>query len=216
MAKSNLNNFSLISLNIFLLSLLTFCNLTATSTDELISNPLQGVACALVNCGEGSCVSSNVSFLGFDCVCNPGWKKVQIGNLTFPSCVIPNCTINFNCSDVPAPPPPPPPSSPSACGLVWCGDGTCAASGNGHTCQCSPGSSNLLDNSSLPCFQQCSLGGDCNALGLVLPLLPPLPFLPPATNSTTPVGPTTQAPNSSSKLGTLSILLVAAIIQTWF
>ncbi|TXG69165.1 hypothetical protein EZV62_004100 [Acer yangbiense] len=167
MAKFNLNNFSFISLNIFVLSLLlTFCNLTSTSTDELIPNELQGLACALIDCGEGSCVSSDSTFLGFDCVCKPGWKTIQIADLTFPSCLIPNCSINLNCSDVSTLP-----SLPSACG--WCGYGNCAANGTGHTCQCSPGAANLFDNSSLLCLPQCSFGGDCNSLGLGLPVPPP-------------------------------------------
>ncbi|KAK3219675.1 hypothetical protein Dsin_013645 [Dipteronia sinensis] len=205
MVKFNLNNFSL---NIFIFSLLTFCNLTATSTDELISNPFQGLACAVINCGEGSCVGSNSSVLGFDCVCNSGWKKIQIGNFTFPPCLVPNCTVNLSCSNVSTPP-----STPSPCG--WCGDGTCAANGTGYTCQCPPGSANLFDNSSLPCLQQCSIGGDCNGLGLVLPFTPSSPP-PPTKSGSTAVGPT-QASNNSSKLGTLIIiLLVAATIQTWF
>ncbi|KAK4844124.1 hypothetical protein QYF36_016806 [Acer negundo] len=206
MAKFNLNNFSFISLNIFVLSLLlTFCNLTSTSTDELIPNPFQGLACAVINCGEGSCVSSDSTFLGVDCVCKPGWKTIQIANLTIPYC-LPNCTINLNCSDVSMPPLP----LPSACG--WCGYGTCAANGIGHTCQCFPGSANLFDNSTLPCLQQCSFGADCKNLGLDLPFPPS----PPTKSGSTAVGPTL-ASNSSSKLGTLTIiLLVAATIQTWF
>ncbi|KAK1575713.1 hypothetical protein Q3G72_007751 [Acer saccharum] len=146
----------------------------------------------IVDCGEGRCVNSNnASLLGFDCVCNPGWKKIQIGNLPFSACLIPNCTINFDCSDVSTPPPLPtslPPPSP--CNVAWCGDGTCADNGTGHTCQCFPGSSNLLDNSSLPCLQQCSLGEDCKELALVLPLIlpPPLPFPPPPPTKSTTVG----------------------------
>ncbi|KAJ0008077.1 hypothetical protein Pint_29936 [Pistacia integerrima] len=36
------------------------------------------LGCALVNCGEGTCKDSNSSVLGFECECNPGWKKIQI------------------------------------------------------------------------------------------------------------------------------------------
>lgn len=48
--------------------------------------------CAFVNCGQGSCIASST---GFDCECYPGWKKIQIGVLTFPSCVVPNCEFVF-------------------------------------------------------------------------------------------------------------------------
>ncbi|KAK0595585.1 hypothetical protein LWI29_008062 [Acer saccharum] len=207
MAKFNLNNFSFISLNIFVLSLLlTFCNLTSTSNDGLIPNESQGLACALIDCGEGSCVSSDSSILGIDCVCKPGWKTIQIANLTYPSCLIPNCSINLSCSNVSMLP-----SLPSACG--WCGYGNCVANGTGLMCQCFPGYANLFDNSSLLCLQQCSIGGDCNSLDLGLPVPPPPP---PSKSGSTAVGPT-RSSNSSSKLGTLTIiLLVAATIQTWF
>lgn len=46
--------------------------------------------CEFVDCGEGRCIASN-GVLGFDCECNPGWKKIRIGALTFPSCIVPNC-----------------------------------------------------------------------------------------------------------------------------
>ena len=49
------------------------------------------VVCAVIYCGQGVCKASNDSLLGFDCECNPGWKKIQIGPLTFPSCLLPNC-----------------------------------------------------------------------------------------------------------------------------
>jgi hypothetical protein len=47
--------------------------------------------CAMIKCGQGTCKPSNASIIGFDCECDPGWKEIQIGPLTFPSCVIPNC-----------------------------------------------------------------------------------------------------------------------------
>ncbi|KAL5756279.1 hypothetical protein ACOSQ2_021025 [Xanthoceras sorbifolium] len=215
MGKFNLN-FSLI----FLFSLFTFCNLTATCTDQLTANanPIEGVACSLINCGQGRCVSSNASLVGVDCECNPGWKKIQIGALTFPSCIIPNCTVNFNCSNE-SPPPLPPPAAvipplnlSDPCALVWCGDGSCAPSENGHACHCFPGSENLFGNSAYVCLKQCNLGGDCKGLGLGLPGPPP----PPTKSGSASTGPN-PASNSSSKLGILTItLLVAATIQTWF
>ena len=49
-----------------------------------------GIACAVIDCVQGTCKDSS-SFLGFECECYPGWKAIQIGYLTFPACVIPNC-----------------------------------------------------------------------------------------------------------------------------
>lgn len=51
----------------------------------------QPLLCSVVNCGQGTCVSSNTSVLGFDCECNPGWKNLEIGSFRFPSCFLPNC-----------------------------------------------------------------------------------------------------------------------------
>lgn len=49
------------------------------------------LVCKIINCGQGTCVASNATLLGFDCACNSGWKELQVGPLTFPSCVVPNC-----------------------------------------------------------------------------------------------------------------------------
>lgn len=50
------------------------------------------IECQFINCGEGVCKASNETLLGFDCECNPGWKKIHVGVglLTIPTCV-PNC-----------------------------------------------------------------------------------------------------------------------------
>lgn len=52
---------------------------------------IAGIACSVVNCGQGTCKASNASLLGFECLCKSGWQKIQIGPLAFPSCIIPNC-----------------------------------------------------------------------------------------------------------------------------
>ncbi|KAB5563950.1 hypothetical protein DKX38_004004 [Salix brachista] len=79
-----MNTFNLISTPIsFNLLLSSLLALTVNGT-------LQDDVCALTNCGEGACKASSASLLGFDCECYSGWKKVQIGPLTFPSCIIPN------------------------------------------------------------------------------------------------------------------------------
>ncbi|XP_011045375.1 PREDICTED: chitin-binding lectin 1-like [Populus euphratica] len=171
-----------------------------------VSSTLQGDVCALINCGHGTCKASNASLLGFECECNSGWKKIEIGPLTFPSCVIPNCTFDLGCGNGASPSPaasqPPPLNLSNPCNLVWCGDGTCVANGTGHICQCNEGSSNLLNETDLACIKQCSFGADCIGLlpGMLLSppsgQLPPPP--PPPPPPPTPVPPTPPPSSSAS------------------
>ena len=49
-----------------------------------------GIACAVIDCVQGTCKGSS-SLPGLECECYPGWKAIQIGPLTFPAFVIPNC-----------------------------------------------------------------------------------------------------------------------------
>ncbi|KAK9923267.1 hypothetical protein M0R45_031696 [Rubus argutus] len=172
---------SLISSHLLLFALFSFIA-TITCT-ELTSNPiqdsLQDIVCSVVDCGQGKCKLSNDSShsivvpyigpVGFDCDCKPGWKEIQIGSFTYPSCLIPNCTINFGCNSSPSQPGPlPPPSLVPQCALVWCNDGTCVANGtsSGYSCKCNEGSLNLFDLPGLPCFKTCSFGADCKSLNL--------------------------------------------------
>ncbi|KAI3996201.1 hypothetical protein MKX01_022695, partial [Papaver californicum] len=98
--------------------------------------------CSLVNCVQGKCKPSNVTFLP-DCDCNPGWKKLQIGDISFPLCIVPDST---------SPAPPPPPENNTAT-CLWCGDGTCVKDGDANICKCNQGSANRY------------FGADCNNLG---------------------------------------------------
>ncbi|XP_038899645.1 uncharacterized protein LOC120086904 [Benincasa hispida] len=78
-----------------ILILISFQFFLATS-GILNSSASQGTAvCSVINCGQGTCKASNASFLGFDCECNFGWRKRQIGLFTFPYCVLPNGTAEF-------------------------------------------------------------------------------------------------------------------------
>ncbi|KAI5602496.1 hypothetical protein BDE02_01G159600 [Populus trichocarpa] len=193
-----------------------------------------GDVCALINCGQGTCKASNASLLGFECECNSGWKKIEIGPLTFPSCVIPNCTIDLGCGNGASPPPaasqPPPFNLSNPCNLVWCGEGTCVANGTGHICQCNEGSSNLRNETDLACFKQCSFGEDCIGLLLGMLLSPPsvqlppppptpVPPPPPPSSSASPKtnGPTgsTGATSSLRNLHASSMILLAATLLTW-
>ncbi|XP_059459273.1 uncharacterized protein LOC132188755 [Corylus avellana] len=218
MEAFSFKNVNLICFNLLLLTLLIFhSNLTASST-QLMSDPIQDAVCAIINCGQGTCIPSTASIIGFDCECNPGWKKIQIGPLTFPSCVVPNCTLDFQCGNAsPAPPPPlvPPvlPSLPNLtnpCALVWCGDGTCMANGAGYTCNCNEGSSNLMNLTGLACFKPCYFGADCNDLSLGSP-----PTSSSSSRNDIDHGGSSGVPNCLRSLHTLSTIMLAVIFITW-
>ncbi|XP_062023306.1 uncharacterized protein LOC133739535 [Rosa rugosa] len=174
---------SLAPTHLLLLLFTLFTFIATISCTESISNPIQDdihdIVCSVpgVNCAQGKCKYSNDSShsidvpglgrVGFDCDCNPGWKKIQIGPFTYPSCLIPDCTVNVGCDlSPPQPPPFPPPLVIPQCALVWCGDGTCIANGtSGYICQCNEGTLNMLDNPQLACLKTCAFGGDCKKLG---------------------------------------------------
>ncbi|OMO66853.1 hypothetical protein COLO4_30316 [Corchorus olitorius] len=162
-------NFNLFSFLFLILLCVSTSTVTATSSSSHVSvnllNPFEDIVCSFIQCGQGSCKASNKSLLGFDCECNPGWKKIQIGPFTFPACLIPNY-----------------------CDLVWCGDGKCVSNGTGHICQCDQGSENLFGSSELACFKPCYLGADCEGLGLNLPLGHPQPPPPPPPSSSSSDG----------------------------
>ncbi|KAL6841595.1 hypothetical protein ACP4OV_028534 [Aristida adscensionis] len=103
--------------------------------------------CGKVKCGMGACSESGDYVFGFACQCNPGWSRFHLGSMQFPflPCVIPN-----------------------SCLLQYCGDGGACekASDFTHRCICRDGFANLLNDTSFPCYRQCSLGSDCKGLGI--------------------------------------------------
>ncbi|WOK91566.1 hypothetical protein Cni_G00257 [Canna indica] len=136
-----------------------------------------------VECGKGSCQETSDSLFGFVCNCDKGWTQFHVGdNFRFLPCIIPKCDINYSCSNdtttrATAPLPNHPNFSLSdPCLLSYCGGGTCVKTSTfGHRCDCQEGFSNLLNQTSLPCYRDCSLGADCANLGISLPNSPPSP-----------------------------------------
>lgn len=136
--------------------------------------------CQFANCGEGTCKAppKGTLFPPFDCECNPGWKKIELFNITLPPCLLPNCTLNLDCGSSPTPPPPPPllppllpPQIPpinfsDPCNYTFCGDGSCVRTDPGYICKCNEGAANLLNLPGLLCAKPCSLGADCSGLHL--------------------------------------------------
>ncbi|XP_038984842.1 neurogenic locus notch homolog protein 3-like [Phoenix dactylifera] len=159
-------------------------------------SPILNATCANVDCGKGTCNASVDQGLGFVCECNPGWSQFHVGDsFRFSPCVIPNCSINYSCSnhsETPAPSPPTPSNSSmlDPCFWSYCGGGTCVKTSSfDHRCECQEGFSNLLNETRLPCYRDCSLGADCANLGITL------------SNATTPSSPPSLSDNGSSFAG---------------
>ncbi|KAH6821613.1 hypothetical protein C2S53_016723 [Perilla frutescens var. hirtella] len=130
-------------------------------------------ACKSNVCGKGSCVASNTSSFGFECECERGWKQARAEGdqfFKFLPCVIPNCTLNFNCAKSPDPAPNLNKSKSSVfdpCFWTDCGGGSCnKTSVFTHSCVCEEGYYNLFNSTSFPCYKECAIGGDCGNLGI--------------------------------------------------
>ncbi|KAG0489117.1 hypothetical protein HPP92_007928 [Vanilla planifolia] len=126
-------------------------------------------------CGKGICKVSDNHSLGFVCQCNEGWSQYHIEDyFRFLPCLIPNCSINYSCSNSSIPPAAAPLPSPpdklslfNPCTWSFCGGGECVRSSTfEHRCECKPNYSNLLNISSFPCYKDCSIGADCKNLGI--------------------------------------------------
>ncbi|KAI4992864.1 hypothetical protein ZWY2020_007177 [Hordeum vulgare] len=156
--------------------------------------PVMGSLCKAVACGKGNCTVTT-GLPGYRCDCEPGWTQMHVGDsLRFLPCVIPNCTIDRSCSnDTSAPSPAPSPKnvsiSANPCDLAYCGSGgTCKnATGLSYHCECKEGFSNVLNMTTMPCFQDCSYGADCAAIGIL-----------PSTNSTSTAPPAGSASVSNN------------------
>ncbi|CAN6307926.1 unnamed protein product [Urochloa humidicola] len=148
--------------------------------------PVINSICSTVACGKGNCTVAPGT-LGYKCECEPGWTQLHVGdNLRFLPCVIPNCSIDSSCSkgsSAPAPTPLPAPKNFSLdpCELAYCGTGGTCKNGSGlsYHCECKEGYSNLLNMTTMPCFQNCSIGADCSRIGI-------LPFSNSSNNSPAP------------------------------
>ncbi|WVZ55558.1 hypothetical protein U9M48_006200 [Paspalum notatum var. saurae] len=123
----------------------------AASADDFFSPlapvfaPVINSICSTVACGKGNCTVAPGT-LGYRCDCDPGWTQLHVAdNLRFLPCVIPN-----------------------SCDLAYCGTGGTCRNGSGlsYHCECKDGYSNLLNMTTMPCFQNCSIGANCASLGI--------------------------------------------------
>ncbi|KAM1223023.1 hypothetical protein ACFX15_010149 [Malus domestica] len=131
--------------------------------------------CKQVECGRGACKFDMNEPLTFTCECEPNWKRTFDGDddLKFLPCVIPNCTLDYNCQ--PAPPSVPKKEVPhnlsafDPCYWSYCGEGNCVRNSTYNyapICECKSGSSNLLNVTAFPCYNECTLQPDCASLGI--------------------------------------------------
>ncbi|ONK60497.1 uncharacterized protein A4U43_C08F19120 [Asparagus officinalis] len=190
-----------------------------TPLSPMLSPLLNGV-CNVVDCGKGKCQASSNHTFGFACQCNPGWTQFHVGDsFRFLPCVVPNCSINYSCTNnsvAPAPAPvPPPPDNLSIfdpCMWSYCGGGKCLNTATyEHKCECDEGYSNLFNTSTFPCYKDCSLGADCANLGINVSNLTKSasPSSLPADNSTSAAR-DLSSPNNSILLSIFFISLALA------
>ncbi|PPS20492.1 hypothetical protein GOBAR_AA00059 [Gossypium barbadense] len=103
---------SILQTNIYAFNCALLLSFIFSSSEAFISNlqPDAVNACAIANCGKGSCQDTDNSSFGFQCDCYSGWNQFQVGSLILPPCIVPNCTLNFDCAgENPSPPTPPEP-----------------------------------------------------------------------------------------------------------
>lgn len=152
--------------------------LPLTATSDFLSpllSPIFGDVCKEVECGKGNCKPSENSTFNFECECSPGWKQARSDDsdsFKFLPCVIPNCTLDYSCTEAP---PPVQEKERRAndssifdpCYWTDCGGGSCnKTSVFTHKCECNDGYYNLLNVTAFPCFKECSIGMDCKNFGI--------------------------------------------------
>ncbi|KAM0067114.1 hypothetical protein Hdeb2414_s0002g00057091 [Helianthus debilis subsp. tardiflorus] len=171
-----------LSMLLLLLSPFLLLQPWSTAGDVLspILSPIFEDACKEVKCGQGICKQSQNSSIPFECECSPGWKQLAATSVNdgdqgwkFLPCVIPNCTLNYSCSQAPSPVQEKEKQGNGsifdACQWTDCGGGKCVTTSLfTHKCECSEGYNNLLNLTFSPCFKECSIGADCKDLGIGL------------------------------------------------
>ncbi|XP_073276814.1 uncharacterized protein [Primulina huaijiensis] len=158
---------------VFLAVLLAFQFSAATAIFHSFWPPFFGNACQENLCGRGNCTVSKNGAFGYECICDKGWRQAfteEDDDLKFLPCVIPNCTLNYTCATTPSPVQNRSVKAKSIfdpCFWTDCGGGTCnQTSPFTFACECEEGYYNLLNSTAFPCYKQCSIGGNCQNLGL--------------------------------------------------
>nr|XP_023900478.1 slit homolog 2 protein-like isoform X1 [Quercus suber] len=139
-----------------------------------VFSPVYDDVCKEVVCGKGTCKPSNQSaFLLFECECYPGWKQANFGlaDNKFLPCVVPDCTINYSCMNAFSPVQDKGSRANESifdpCHWTNCGGGFCNKTSNlTYSCECEKDYYNILNDTFLPCFQDCAIGMDCSTLGI--------------------------------------------------
>ncbi|EFJ31127.1 hypothetical protein SELMODRAFT_440224 [Selaginella moellendorffii] len=131
-----------------------------------------GGACDDYNCIQGDCVEVS-GFPPVKCVCKDGWSNIL--GMSALSCAIPKCDFNMSCAKTNKADDASHDNSPSfdifnPCSYKVCGEGDCIKQNgnNSYTCRCYEGYGNLLNSPSGICVADCSIGADCNQLGINL------------------------------------------------
>ncbi|KAF5752324.1 adhesive plaque matrix protein 2 [Tripterygium wilfordii] len=139
--------------------------------------PIFDDVCKRVECGKGTCKASHNSTFFYECECDLGWKQTRFDeddHLKFLPCIVPNCTMDYGCAA--APPSPVVDKSSNTNGSIFepchwmdCGGGSCNKTSTfTYSCECGVGYYNLLNISTFPCLRDCSIGLDCQNLGIAI------------------------------------------------
>ncbi|KAL4642293.1 hypothetical protein ACB092_02G005200 [Castanea dentata] len=139
-----------------------------------VFSPVFDDVCKEVVCGKGTCKPSNqTAFSLFECECYPGWKQANFGlaDNKFLPCVVPDCTVNYSCMNAFSPVQDKGSRANESifdpCYWTNCGGGLCNKASNfTYSCECSKDYYNILNDTSLPCVQDCAIGMDCSNLGI--------------------------------------------------
>ncbi|WJX48851.1 hypothetical protein P8452_35359 [Trifolium repens] len=210
---------SFILVSFYFLYLITCYNVSATST-QIMSNTKQDDIvddliniCSIVYCGKGTC-HQQPGLFNFSCDCDSGWKKLKVGSFEFPTCVLPNCTLNLECGNGILPTlPTQPPNQPDPCLFNLCGDGTCVKNGIDFKCQCNEGAANVGNDPKMFCLKKCGIGGDCN--GLDFGFTPEAAASPPPPATPNSGNGSGEMLNCTKKLYMLTMMILAITFQNW-
>lgn len=150
----------------------------SSSANSLLAPLAADSLCKGIDCGNGTCVTTS-EYPFVKCDCNAGWKQPTAPIIIpYLACVIPNCSLDYNCNNSVIGAAAPSPSSVghhhigdllTPCLYDVCGGGKCIGKSNyTYLCQCNSGYGNLMNWTMGYCVKECSIQGDCSRLGVTV------------------------------------------------
>jgi len=151
---------------------------TSSSSANSLFKPLTDSLCKGIDCGNGTCVTTS-EYPFVKCDCNAGWMQPKAPIvIPYLACVIPNCSLKYDCNNRVIGTEAPSPSSDghdylgdllTPCFYDVCGGGKCIATKNyTYICNCHSGYGNLMNWTMGYCVKECSIQGECARLGVTV------------------------------------------------